>query len=177
MIEPRPNSEPASRRRVVVLGSTGSIGLSTLDVLERLPDRFQIVGLVAGTRHKELFDQARRFRPSWIALSTGPGAPGDCPPGIELLTEADEVARRVQAADVDIVVSAVVGAAGLRLTWAALEAGKTVALANKETLVIAGRLAMELAAARGREYCPLTASTARSFNSLPIERAMSSVSY
>jgi 1-deoxy-D-xylulose-5-phosphate reductoisomerase len=124
-------------------------------VLARLPERFEVVGLVAGTRSVELFDQARRFRPAWIALNSVEADPAKCPPGVELLTRPDEVARRVQAADVDIVVSAVVGAAGLRLTWAALEAGKTVALANKETLVIAGRLAMELAAARGARILPV----------------------
>src|SRR5215210_6036615 len=127
-------------KRVVVLGSTGSIGTNTLDVIAALPGRFVVVGLAAKSRRNDLFEQARRFRPQWVALDGGePDATG-LPPGVEFLTAPDEVTRRVQAADVDVVVSAVVGAAGLRCTWAALEAGKTVALANKETLVVAGKL-------------------------------------
>jgi 1-deoxy-D-xylulose-5-phosphate reductoisomerase len=94
--------------------------------------------------------------------------PGDDrpPPGVELVIGPDELARRVQAADVDLVVSAVVGAAGLRCTWAALEAGKTVALANKETLVVAGQLVMDLVAANGGRLLPVDSEHSAIFQAM-----------
>jgi 1-deoxy-D-xylulose-5-phosphate reductoisomerase len=163
----RANSDPAVRpRRLVVLGSTGSVGTNTLDVVAALPGRFEIVGLAARSRRSELFEQARRFRPQWVAL-TGEERDGEAPPpGVELVTTPDEVARRVQAADVDVVVSAVVGAAGLRGTWAALEAGKTVALANKETLVVAGQLVMDLVARTGGRLLPVDSEHSAIFQAM-----------
>jgi 1-deoxy-D-xylulose-5-phosphate reductoisomerase len=144
------------RRQLVVLGSTGSIGTNTLDVVARLPDRFEIVGLVAGTRRDELFAQAAQHRPKWVSLAADPGCRDDLPPDVDCLTNrTDEVVRRIQSPEVDVVVSAMVGAAGLEYTWAALEAGKTVALANKETLVVAGPLVMELARERGGQIIPI----------------------
>jgi 1-deoxy-D-xylulose-5-phosphate reductoisomerase len=144
------------RRRVVVLGSTGSIGVSTLDVISRLLERFEIVGLVARSRRDELFAQARQHHPKWIALASEPDGRDDLPAGIELLSQDEAgVIRRLQSSEVDVVVSAMVGAAGLDYTWAALEAGKTVALANKETLVVAGPLVMELARKSGGKIVPV----------------------
>lgn len=146
-------ASPSNPRRVVVLGSTGSIGTNALDVLSRFPHRFQVVGLAAQSSREALFAQAERFRPQWVSLHEGDES--GLTPGVEFLRDAEEVARRVQAPDVDIVVSAIVGAAGLMTTWAALEAGKTVALANKETLVLAGSLVMDLAARRGGKLIPV----------------------
>jgi len=165
---PRTNSDSAGRprRRVVVLGSTGSIGTNTLDVLCRLPDRFQVVGLAARSRRDDLFAQARQFQPDWVALVGDEAEPTGLPAGVEFLSHPDAVARRVQADDVDIVVSAIVGAAGLRCTWAALEAGKTVALANKETLVVAGPLVMQLVSDRGGRLLPVDSEHSAIFQAI-----------
>ena len=136
---------------MVVLGSTGSIGTSTLDVLSRLRDRFQVVGLSAGTNFERLCEQAVEHGAEWIAIQDSPAH--DLPNAHKAFpcfaADSDDVIRRVQAPDVDIVVSAVVGAAGFSCTWAALEAGKTVALANKESLVVGGPLVMDLARKHG----------------------------
>ncbi len=163
------NSLP-TRRRVVILGSTGSIGTNALDVVSALPDRLQVVGLSAHSSWAALFDQARRYRPRWVALTDPIVArqadrtllPGDC----EFLSGPDGVARMVADADVDVVLSAVVGAAGLQGTWAALEAGKTVAVANKETLVLAGSLVMELAERRGARLLPVDSEHSAIFQAL-----------
>jgi 1-deoxy-D-xylulose-5-phosphate reductoisomerase len=154
--------------RVAVLGSTGSIGTSTLDVAEHLPDRLRIVGLSAHSRIDLLIEQAHQFRPRYVCL-TDPDAPLDpsrLPPGCELLRGQAGVARMVQADDVDTVVTAIVGAAGLEGTWAALEAGKTVAVANKETLVLAGALVTELAARKGVKLLPVDSEHSAIFQAL-----------
>lgn len=158
-----PNRGP---RRVVVLGSTGSIGTNTLDVVAALPDRFEVVGLTTRNRRAELFDQARRFRPQWVAVLGDDCSPDGLPAGTELITAPADVARRVQDPGVDVVVSAVVGAAGLRDTWSALEAGKTVALANKETLVVAGPLVMDLAARSGGRLLPVDSEHSAIFQAM-----------
>jgi len=153
-------------RRVVVLGSTGSIGTNTLEVIAALPGRFEVVGLCARSRAEDLAAQARRFRPRWVGLVGEGPARLELPAGTELLTDPEAVARRVQAPDVDVVVSAVVGAAGLRGTWAALEAGKTVALANKETLVVGGPLVTDLAARSGGRLLPVDSEHSAIFQAM-----------
>lgn len=165
-VRPSPDPAAARPRRLVVLGSTGSIGTNTLDVVAALPGRFEIVGLSAHTRRTELFEQAGRFRPQWVAVTGEDRSRDGLPAGVELVTSPEELACRVQAAEVDLVVSAVVGAAGLRDTWAALEAGKTVALANKETLVVAGELVMNLARARGGRLLPVDSEHSAIFQAL-----------
>jgi 1-deoxy-D-xylulose-5-phosphate reductoisomerase len=157
VIESKTSADASSRRprRVVILGSTGSIGTNTLDVISRLPDRFEVVGLVARSRRDELFAQARQHRPDWIALTQPAGDVGVPSGTVCIVDDRDAVIQRIQAPDVDIVVSAMVGAAGLQYTWAALEAGKTVALANKETLVVAGPLVMDLAKKSGGRILPV----------------------
>ena len=156
---PESPSAPPSRKRVVVLGSTGSIGTSTLDVAAALADRIEIVGLMANTKWRELAEQCRRFRPAAAVLTDRAAFEqvdrSAFPPETELKFGHDAACALAQAKDVDIVVSAVVGAAGLHGTWAAVEAGKTVALANKETLVVAGGLITELAARRGTQLLPV----------------------
>jgi 1-deoxy-D-xylulose-5-phosphate reductoisomerase len=120
----------ASRRRVVILGSTGSIGRQALDVIGSHPDRFECVGLAAGTDKQTLEAQARSI--PGAAMGLGERA------AVELAAFPDA----------DVVLNAIVGAAGLRASVAALEAGKTLALANKESLVAGGRLCLD-AARRG----------------------------
>ena len=135
-------------RGVAVLGSTGSIGRSTLDVLRRQRDHFRVVALTGGSNREELAAQAAEWRPAYVGLAEN-GAPAEWPTGPGVLVEA---ATRPEA---DIVVNAVVGAAGLDATLAALRAGKRVALANKETLVMAGDLVRQAARAGGGEVVPV----------------------
>jgi 1-deoxy-D-xylulose-5-phosphate reductoisomerase len=145
-------------RRVVVLGSTGSIGTSTLDVIVHLPDRLTAVGLSAHANAALLVEQAERHRPRWVAVTdpdTARGLDRRDLAGAELLVGETGIRRMVSDPDVDVVVSAIVGAAGLAGTWAALDAGKMVALANKETLVVAGSRVMRLAKERGAALLPV----------------------
>lgn len=126
---------------VAVLGSTGSIGRSTLEVLRRQRDHFRVVALTAGRNAELLAAQAAEFRPAVVGLVDERGP--------EVLIEA------AVHPDVDIVVNAIVGAAGLDATLAALRAGKRVALANKESLVMAGDLVRRTAEAHGGELIPV----------------------
>jgi 1-deoxy-D-xylulose-5-phosphate reductoisomerase len=154
--------------RLVVLGSTGSIGTSTLDVAAHLPHRLQVVGLSAHSRMEQLIEQAHRFHPRFVCL-TDPDAgldPARLPKGCEVLYGRDGVTRMVADEGVDTVVTAIVGAAGLEGTWAALEAGKTVAVANKETLVMAGPLVMELAARTGGRLIPVDSEHSAIFQAM-----------
>jgi 1-deoxy-D-xylulose-5-phosphate reductoisomerase len=159
-----------SRRRVVVLGSTGSVGTSCLEVIDALNDRLAAVGLSAHSSWEALFEQARRARPRWVAV-TDPEAARRLDPArlgcdARLLSGVHGIVEMVSDPDVDIVVAAIVGAAGLTGTWAALEAGKTVAVANKETLVMAGPLVMELAARRGADVLPVDSEHSAIFQAM-----------
>ena len=137
-------------RGVALLGSTGSIGTTALRVLDRQRDRFHVAALTAFANGELLGEQAERFSPSFVGcVNNGAGERGSWRTGHECLVEA------ATRSDVDIVVNAVVGAAGLDATLAALEAGKRVALANKESLVMAGDLAAAAAARGGGEIVPV----------------------
>jgi 1-deoxy-D-xylulose-5-phosphate reductoisomerase len=165
---------PAPRRRVVVLGSTGSIGTNCLDVIERLPGRLQVVGLCAHSSVQTLLEQAKRHQPRWLCV-TDPQTAEQLDPSdlgeTQLLTGPGGVRTMVSDPDVDVVVSAIVGAAGLEGTWAALEAGKTVAVANKETLVMAGPLVVELAARRNARILPVDSEHSAVFQAMQGGRA------
>ena len=150
----------ADPKNVVILGSTGSIGRSTLSVLEHDEGRrLRTFGLGARSSWETLIEQARRHRPRFVALADPDAAAridGQLRgTGAELLNGRDGMVRMAQSPEVDTVVSAIVGAAGLESTWAALEAGKTVALANKETLVVGGPLITALARERGAALLPI----------------------
>lgn len=138
---------------VAVLGSTGSIGTSTVRVLERQQDSFRVVALTAYGSEDLLRSQAEAVGAEFVGLAGGVagdnGEPGEACMGRECLIEA------ATHPDVDIVVNAVVGAAGLEATLAALSAGKRVALANKETLVMAGDLVLSAARQGGGELVPV----------------------
>jgi 1-deoxy-D-xylulose-5-phosphate reductoisomerase len=145
--------------KLAVLGSTGSIGRSTLEVASASGGRIQPWLLAARRSTAELAEQARRVLPAWVVV-TEEAAAGDenlksLPSGTRLAVGQDALCELVQAAEIDRVVSAIVGAAGLASTWAAVESGKTVALANKETLVMAGPLVMQLAARTGSLILPV----------------------
>jgi|694.fasta_scaffold19797_6 1-deoxy-D-xylulose-5-phosphate reductoisomerase len=145
--------------RVAVLGSTGSIGTSTLDVIAASPGRFSPFLLSAHRSVQPLVEQAWACRPRWVVVVDPAAAAqigsGALPAGTSLAVGPEALDDLVQSPEIDRVVSAIVGAAGLRSTWAALEAGKTVALANKETLVMAGPLVMRLAERTGGTIVPV----------------------
>ncbi|HIR42017.1 MAG TPA: 1-deoxy-D-xylulose-5-phosphate reductoisomerase [Candidatus Aphodovivens avicola] len=143
----------SGKRRIAVLGSTGSIGTQTLDVVRRHPDKLEVVALACGTRAEELLSQARAFDVRWLAvgderLAGEPIADAlrDQARGGQLGFGAGAVADLVKLPDVDVVVNALVGEAGLRASYETLAAGKVLALANKESLVVGGDLIMPLAA-------------------------------
>jgi 1-deoxy-D-xylulose-5-phosphate reductoisomerase len=163
-----PRATDRRLNRIVVLGSTGSIGTSTLDVAGCLSHRLRVVGLSAHSRIDLLVEQANRFRPRFVCL-TDPKARLDSrllPPDCELLLGPEGVLRMVSEAGVDTVVTAIVGAAGLEGTWAALQAGKAVAVANKETLVMAGALVTELARRTGGRLVPVDSEHSAIFQAL-----------
>lgn len=138
-----------ARRGVAILGSTGSIGRSTLEVLRRHPDDFRLVALTGGGNAELLAAQVDEWKPGYAGLVNGNGHAPAFPTGPDVLVEA------ATQSDADIVVNAVVGAAGLSATIAALKAGKRVALANKESLVMAGPLVLAAAREGGGELVPV----------------------
>jgi 1-deoxy-D-xylulose-5-phosphate reductoisomerase len=147
---------------VAILGSTGSIGRSTLAVLDRHQDRFRVVALAARRNASRLAEQAERVRPSLVVLTeAGAAAPADWARGDEGLIAA------ATHPDVDIVVNAVVGAAGLSATLATLEAGKRLALANKESLVAGGPLVLDALRRGGGELIPVDSEHSAILQCLP----------
>ncbi len=146
-------------KRLSILGSTGSIGENSLQVVETLSDRFRVTALSTHTRVDRLVEQARRFRPRVVAIAGEP-APVEAVQelrrlDIDVLTGESAATRLAELADVDLVVNALVGAVGVRPTLAAIEAGHSVALANKETLVAAGEIVMRRAKERGVRIIPI----------------------
>lgn len=148
-------------KRIAILGSTGSIGRSTLSVLESYPERFAVVSLAAGSNMDAAFEQAQRWRPRIISMATEAGAEAlrsrlhqhhlDIPV-VHGSAGAVQVATHSEA---DFVVSAIVGVAGLEATYEAVRAGKTVGLANKECLVVAGELITAEARRQGKPLLPI----------------------
>ena len=145
-------------KRVAILGSTGSIGVQALDVVSRFPERFEVVALCAGRNAARLAEQVRRFRPRLVSVADEAAASALralVPAGTEVLVGDAGAVRAASLPEVDLVVAAISGGAGLRSTAAAVEAGKTVGLANKESLVLAGELVMARAAATGATILPV----------------------
>jgi 1-deoxy-D-xylulose-5-phosphate reductoisomerase len=134
--------------RVALLGSGGSIGRQAIEVLGEMPDAFRVVALATGSQARLLEDQARRFRPQVVALAdAGAAARLDLPSGVARASGSSALEEIVARPDVDLVLVATGGLVALRSVLAALEAGKIVATANKETLVAGGHLVMPLARA------------------------------
>ncbi|MFZ5828191.1 MAG: 1-deoxy-D-xylulose-5-phosphate reductoisomerase [Bacillota bacterium] len=161
---------------ISIIGSTGSIGTQALDVIAHLRERFRVVGLAAGSRVDLLADQAQRFRPAVISVpseeaATGlrrlledkPGAAGYRP---EILWGEGGLERVATHPDCQMVLTSVVGALGLKPTLAAIEAGKDIALANKETLVAAGELVMGAAKRGGVKIIPVDSEHSAIFQCL-----------
>jgi 1-deoxy-D-xylulose-5-phosphate reductoisomerase len=168
---------PATMTRacqIAVLGSTGSIGVSALEVVAASEGRFRAVALAARHKTEALLEQAIRFRPRWMVVTDCEAASGQdwsrLPRETELLVGADKLASVVAAPEVDTVVAAIVGAAGLESTWAAIEAGKRIGLANKETLVMAGPLVMGLAERSGSQILPIDSEHSAIFQCLQAGR-------
>jgi 1-deoxy-D-xylulose-5-phosphate reductoisomerase len=140
--------EKHTLKRIAILGSTGSIGRSALQVIEQFPNRFQVVALAAGRNVDLLIEQIQRFRPKVAAVldqelanDLASRLPADI--GVEVFAGSQGYQNIANCTDADMVLSSMVGAAGLIPTLTAIRAGKDVALANKETLVMAGALVME----------------------------------
>jgi 1-deoxy-D-xylulose-5-phosphate reductoisomerase len=128
-------------KRLAVLGSTGSIGVSTLSVVDSHPDHFRIVALAAGRNLDRLRDQVERFRPELVAVAdeqAASRASGILGAGVEIVHGEDGLVSVARHPGVDLVICGLVGALGLQPTWAAVDAGRDVALANKEALVVGG---------------------------------------
>jgi 1-deoxy-D-xylulose-5-phosphate reductoisomerase len=149
-------------KRIAILGSTGSIGHSTLSVVESYPERFQIVALAAGSNLEAAFEQARRWHPRVISMATEANADTlrsrlkkEGLNEIEVVHGAAGTVRVATHPEVDFVVSAIVGVAGLEATYEAVRAGKILGLANKECLVAAGELITAEARKQGTQLLPI----------------------
>ncbi len=136
------------KRQLAILGSTGSIGTQALEVVAEHPDRFEVYALTANNQVDLLINQARKFMPEVVVIANEKKYPElkealeDLP--IKVWAGSEAIAQVVQASPIDMVLTAMVGYAGLKPTIAAIRAGKAIALANKETLVVAGELITEL---------------------------------
>jgi len=173
-------NSPEHKRRVAILGSTGSIGTQALEVIEQLSDSFEVEMLSAGSNAELLIQQAKKFKPNSVvicdeakydevknALVVEP---------VKVFAGLDALKQEVQNEHIDVVLTAMVGYAGLEPTIKAIEAGKNIALANKETLVVAGHLITSLAQKHGVNIYPVDSEHSAIFQCLvgefhnPIEK-------
>lgn len=157
-------------RRISILGSTGSIGRNTLDIISRQPGVFEVAALASRSDWETIANQAKRFQPAFVAIYEEEAGSrvrdllkGS---GIEVLDGVDGILEAASTDRADVVVSSIVGAAGVMPTYAAVEAGKIVALANKEALVAAGRLITEEAQRTGARIIPVDSEHSAVFQSL-----------
>ncbi|OGG55897.1 MAG: 1-deoxy-D-xylulose-5-phosphate reductoisomerase [Candidatus Handelsmanbacteria bacterium RIFCSPLOWO2_12_FULL_64_10] len=161
-------------KRIVILGSTGSIGQNSLDVIEGLQDRFQVVGLSAGRNVELLCEQAIRHRPSVVCVGDERGADAArrrlTPFGIQVIAGPGGLTGLSAHPDADLVLNALVGSVGLQPTLSAIRAGKAVAMANKEPLVMAGGILVREARLRGVDLLPLDSEPSALWQCLKGER-------
>ncbi len=162
-----------SRKKIVILGSTGSIGKSALSLVDDAPDRYDVVGLAAGGNLAELARQVERYHPKRVSVAD----PKSLPAFRKLLSRRVKVSAGIEGVidvaampEADVILSAMVGAAGLAPTLAAVEGGKTVGLANKETMVVAGELVMKQARAHKAKIIPVDSEHSAIFQALRGER-------
>ncbi len=157
-------------KAIVILGSTGSIGTNTLDIVERFPAEFRVMGLTAGSNDEMLEEQIRRFKPRVVALSNESAAARlrqRCPDlPVEILAGQEGLVRVASIPEAELVVSAIVGGAGLVPTLAAIRSKKHIALANKEPMVMAGKLMQEEARRLGVRIFPVDSEHSAIFQSL-----------
>lgn len=157
------------RKRIAVLGSTGSIGTQTLDVVAHDPDSYQVEALAAGSNLALLLKQIRSFKPKLVCVSTRQLAEEvelAAGPGFKVVYGDEGLVEAAAGTEAEIVVTAVVGSVGLKPTLAAIDAGKSIGLANKETLVSAGHLVCELARKRGVSLLPVDSEHSAIFQCL-----------
>lgn len=164
-----------TRRHITILGATGSIGLSTLDVVRRHPDRFSVYALTAKTRAAEMAGLCREFRPSVAVMADNNAAQTLADllsdfPSVRVLAGKQELCDVASSDRADTVVAAIVGAAGLPPTLAAVQAGKRVLLANKEALVMSGKLFMDAVTTSGAELLPIDSEHNAIFQCMPAGR-------
>lgn len=160
-------------KKLSVLGSTGSIGTQTLDVVSKHPEQFQIEGLAAGSNVELLLRQVHQFRPKKVSVATKELAEQvktQVSPGTEIFYGNEGLVEVAAGTDADTVVTAVVGSMGLHSTLAAIEAGKHIGLANKETLVTAGHLVTEAIKRKGVKMLPIDSEHSAIFQCLNGER-------
>ena len=160
-------------QRITILGSTGSIGTSTLDVVARHPGKFRIIALTANSQVELLFQQCRQFKPDFAVMLDAAAAielrqrVREAGLGTEVLSGIAALEQVAVLPEVDAVMAAIVGAAGLRPTLAAARAGKKILLANKETLVMAGGVFMDAVRASGAILLPIDSEHNAIFQALP----------
>jgi 1-deoxy-D-xylulose-5-phosphate reductoisomerase len=163
-----------SATNLAIWGSTGSIGRNTLEVVVNSSGRLRVAALSGNSNVALLESQACRVRPRWVIVTNREAAKSHdwsaLPRDVELLVGPEELSRVVGEPGIDVVVSAIVGSAGLQGTWAALEAGKTVALANKESLVMAGPLVMQLAREKHTRILPVDSEHSAVFQAMQAGR-------
>ncbi len=162
-------------KKISLLGSTGSIGKSTLEVVAQHPDDFAIVALAAGTNIELLAEQVRRFRPQLVSVGNEAAAAElkrklDTPVDVEIVYGTEGLSLVASHPEANFVMTAVVGSVGVAPTLAAIEAGKTIGLANKETLVSAGHIVMQAARERGVTIIPVDSEHSAIFQCLQGER-------
>ena len=157
-------------KNISILGSTGSIGNSALDVISLFPERFKVVGLTAGENIDKLEAQIRRFKPSVVSLSNEKSAKelrercGNLK--VDILSGVEGLIRVSTLTEAEIIVSAIAGSAGLIPTFSAVKAGKTIALANKETMVMAGEIITKEANERGVKILPIDSEHSAIFQAM-----------
>lgn len=160
-------------KQLTILGSTGSIGTSTLAVIKANPEHFQVKALVAGRNVAVMLEQCLTFQPAYAAMSDASAAQAlrqqlrEAGSKTEVLAGEQAACELAALSDVDMVMAAIVGAAGLLPTLSAVQAGKTVLLANKEALVACGRLFMDAVRAHGAQLLPIDSEHNAIFQSLP----------
>jgi len=162
-------------QRITILGATGSIGESTLDVVARHPDRFEVFALTARRSHERLLQQCLAHRPAYAVLSDPASAAllraalATCGSRTEVLDGPEAAARVAAASETDLVMAAIVGAAGLEPTLAAARAGKTILLANKEAIVMAGPVFLAAVREGGARILPIDSEHNAVFQCLPAD--------
>lgn len=164
-----------NRKRIAILGSTGSIGIQALDIIRNNPERFCAEVLTAGNNVELLLRQAREFHPNMVVVANEAHYPWLCDAlegsGIKVFAGNDSIAQLVESDEVDMVLNAIVGFAGFEPTIRALEAGKDLALANKESIVAGGQLVTSLVARHRNRLIPVDSEHSAIFQCLMGEQA------
>lgn len=156
-------------KKIALLGSTGSVGTQTLNIVSHHPEQFQVAALTAGNNIELLIKQAKQYNPDLVCLATkelAEEARLHLPASMRIVYGEEGLIEAASIEDADVVVTAIVGSRGLPATLAAIDAGKTIALANKETLVTAGHLVMKRARDRGVAIVPVDSEHSALFQCL-----------